>query len=119
MISVPVLLCVRVEQVGSNQSLSTLYEWHLCTIKLSVPALAAWPRWAWSEAAAHATPGHHWRHLATLVPLYRSISVAVVGNGCRTAFWLDCWLGVVPIGVQWPVLLSHALDAEATVAAVL
>jgi hypothetical protein len=73
---------------------------------------AAWPRWAWSEAAAHATPGHHWRHLVALVPLYHSISVAVVGDGCRTAFWLDCWLG----GVRWPVLLSHALDAEATVA---
>jgi hypothetical protein len=50
---------------------------------------AAWPRWAWSEAMAHATPGHHWWHLAALVPLYRSKSVAVVGEGCRTAFWLN------------------------------
>jgi hypothetical protein len=51
--------------------------------------------------------------------MYRSISVAVVGDGCRTAFWLACWLGGVPLGVRWPVLLSHALDAEAMVAVVL
>jgi hypothetical protein len=80
---------------------------------------ATWPRWAWSEAAAHAMSGQHWWHLAALVPLYRSISVAVVGDGFHTAFWLDCWVGGVPLGVRWPVLLSHALDTEATVAAVL
>jgi hypothetical protein len=63
---------------------------------------APWPRWAWSASAAYATPGHHWQHLAALMPLYRAISVAVVGNGDRTAFWLDNWHGGMPLGARWP-----------------
>jgi hypothetical protein len=59
---------------------------------------APWPRWAWSASAAYATPGHHWQHLATLTPLYRSISVAVVGDGRHTAFWLYNWHGGMPLG---------------------
>jgi hypothetical protein len=43
----------------------------------------------------------------------------MVGDGCRTSFWLDCWLGGILLGVRWPVLHTHALDAEATVVAVL
>jgi hypothetical protein len=31
---------------------------------------APWLRWAWSASAAYATPGHHWQHLAALMPLY-------------------------------------------------
>jgi hypothetical protein len=45
--------------------------------------------------------------------------VAVVGDGDRTAFWLDNWHGGMPFGVRWPVLFSHAIDPEATVATVL
>jgi hypothetical protein len=45
--------------------------------------------------------------------------VATVGDGCRTSFWLDTWVGGAPLGERWPVLLSHALDAGATVGAVL
>jgi hypothetical protein len=41
--------------------------------------------------------------------------VATVGDGCRTAFWLDNWVGGMPLGERWPVLLWHALDVGATV----
>jgi hypothetical protein len=57
--------------------------------------------------------------LTALLPLYRSISVATVGDGRRTSFWLDNWTGGGAIGVRWPVLLSHALDAGASVHGVL
>jgi hypothetical protein len=53
------------------------------------------------------------------MPLYRSISVAKAGDGRRTSFWLDVWVGSEAIGCRWPVLLSHALDRNATVAAVI
>ncbi|KAK1642359.1 hypothetical protein QYE76_060164 [Lolium multiflorum] len=43
--------------------------------------LSMWPRWAWSAAAGHAVPGQHWKHHQALMPLYRSISVAKVGDG--------------------------------------
>jgi hypothetical protein len=67
-----------------------------------------------SNVAGHAEPGQHWKHLTALLPLYRSISVAAVGDGQRTPFWLDNWTGGGAIGDRWPVLLSHALDAGAS-----
>jgi hypothetical protein len=42
-----------------------------------------------------------------------------VGDGHRTSFWLDNWAGGRAIGDRWPVLLSHALDAGASVHKVL
>jgi hypothetical protein len=53
------------------------------------------------------------------MPLYRSISVAKVGDGQRVLFWLDNWIGGEAIGSRWPILLSHALRRDATVSSVI
>jgi hypothetical protein len=78
-----------------------------------------WPCWAWSNAAGHAEPGLHWKHLTALLPLYRSFSVATVGDRQCTSFWLDNWTGGGAIWDRWPVLLSHALDMGASIHEVL
>jgi hypothetical protein len=38
-----------------------------------------------------------------------------VGDGRRTAFWLDAWLCALPLCCQFPALFSHALKPEASV----
>jgi hypothetical protein len=80
---------------------------------------APWPCWAWSPAAGHAVPEHHRKHLTALMPLYRGISTAKVGDGHRTLFWLDTGISGETIGNRWLVLMSHALRGDATVHSVL
>jgi hypothetical protein len=53
------------------------------------------------------------------MPLYRSITRVVVGDGQRTAFWLDDWLPGGALCAGLPALFSHALRLLATVAEVL
>jgi hypothetical protein len=66
--------------------------------RLHSPAPSSWARWSWLAidgpvgAARRPDAGPHWRGLATLMPLYRSISTMVLGDGRRTCFWLDDWL---------------------------
>ncbi|CAM0885736.1 unnamed protein product [Alopecurus aequalis] len=76
---------------------------------------APWPRWAWREVAGKSGTGHHWAHLAALQPLYRSISAVRIGDGKRTSFWLDSWLGDSPFAARWPALFSHSKAADKTV----
>ena len=42
-----------------------------------------------------------------------------VGDGRRTAFWLDVWCGEAPFSIRWTALFSDALDIDATILAVL
>jgi hypothetical protein len=58
---------------------------------------APWPRWVWNAAAGCTPTGHHWSALEKLMPIYRSITTSVVGDGRRTAFWLDAWLDKRPL----------------------
>jgi hypothetical protein len=59
---------------------------------------ASWPRWVWTSldgapldmAGRNASLyGSHWTSLLRLLPLYPSGSRVHLGNGARTAFWLD------------------------------
>ncbi|KAK1685445.1 hypothetical protein QYE76_046293 [Lolium multiflorum] len=61
----------------------------------------------------------HWSSVCSLIPLYRSISKVQLGDGARCAFWLDSWLPVGAICSVFPALFSHAIDTQASVAAVL
>jgi hypothetical protein len=51
--------------------------------------------------------GAHWSSLCRLLPLYRIISRVKIGDGARTAFWLDWWLPSGPISITMPELFSH------------
>jgi hypothetical protein len=42
-----------------------------------------------------------------------------IGNGERTSFWADDWLGMGALAVEFPVLFSHALNTQVPVSAVL
>ena len=53
-----------------------------------------------------------------LMPLYRSLSRVIVGDGRMTAFWEDHWLPCGPIRTAFPALASHATWREASVWAI-
>lgn len=76
----------------------------------------SWPRWVWRaqaglpleiDGADSALLGAHWSSLRRLLPLYRSISRVKIGDGVRTAFWLDWWLPSGPVAAAMPELFSH------------
>jgi hypothetical protein len=62
--------------------------------------------------------GPHWSSLVKLMPLYRSISGVSVGNGERTCFWSEVWLGEGALGSRFPALFSHAVRPDASVTTV-
>jgi hypothetical protein len=43
----------------------------------------------------------------------------VVGNGCKTSFWKNSWIGDCPFAVKFPVLFDLALDKDISVNKVL
>jgi hypothetical protein len=86
--------------------------------RLHADPSAPWPRWAWATAIGGRAVGLHWQSLVALMPMYRSLTRVCVGDGCRIAFWLDSWLGTLPLCCQFPALFSHALYPGATVQSV-
>jgi hypothetical protein len=63
--------------------------------------------------------GPHWRDLGGgLVPLYRAI-ITCTGDGGATSFWEDRWMGCGRLKDVFPLLHSHPVDAEVSVARVL
>jgi hypothetical protein len=92
--------------------------------RLFSAASSPWARWAWASlggpltSRARLTSGPHWRTLVDLLPLYRSISAVSIGDGERTCFWTEDWLGSGALATSFPVLFSHATNAHVSVAAV-
>jgi hypothetical protein len=43
----------------------------------------------------------------------------VVGNGCRTSFWKNFWIGDGPLAVMFPILFDLTIDKDITVNKVL
>ena len=84
-----------------------------------------WASWAWKDvdgpvaAGKRSSSGPHWKALAALMPLYRDISTPTVGDGERTSFWLDDWLGGGALCNRVQALFSHATKPHASVATVL
>jgi hypothetical protein len=52
------------------------------------------------------------------MPLYRSISKVVLGDGERIGFWMDDWAGCGALCHALPALFSHATHPHTSVAAV-
>jgi hypothetical protein len=42
--------------------------------------------------------------------------VVTLGDGCRTSFWLDGWIGNKPLSIQFSALFSHVQHTNVTVA---
>jgi hypothetical protein len=49
------------------------------------------------------------------MPLYHSITAIQLGDYAHTSFWHDAWLFEMLLAVWCPVLLSHAVDVDASV----
>ena len=63
--------------------------------------------------------GPHWRDLAELMPLYRAVTTCAVGDGTSTCFWEDRWLNCGRLKEVFPLLHSHAVSTEVSMACVL
>jgi hypothetical protein len=93
--------------------------------KLHTVPDSSWASWAWDAVRGPIAAGNimrsgpHWASLVKLVPLYRSISCMSIGNGARTCFWSENWLGEGDLRSRFPALFSHAVKPDASVAAVL
>jgi len=91
--------------------------------RLHNPSDSAWARWV-RERVDLATltgdvAGPHWRDLAELLPLYHVVTSCVVGGGASTCFWEDRWLDCGRLKEVFPLLHSHAISSEVSVACVL
>lgn len=74
----------------------------------------SWPRWVWtsldgapidSAGASAALCGTHW-----------AVSTVCLGDGRRSAFWLDSWCPLGSLASAMPELHSHCTDSSATAA---
>jgi hypothetical protein len=60
-----------------------------------------------------------WRDIKKLIPEYRRLTVVALGNGETTSFWHDTWSEAGVLQHAFPVLYSHCLDTDVTVADVM
>jgi hypothetical protein len=59
------------------------------------------------------------KKLLSLREVFFKYCKIVVGNGCRTSFWKNSWIGNGPLAVKFPILFDWALDKDVTVNKVL
>jgi hypothetical protein len=50
----------------------------------------------------------------SLLPLYRSITRVVSGDGASTSLWFDSWSMLGPLASALPAAFSHCLSPDAT-----
>lgn len=63
--------------------------------------------------------GAHWQDLEELLPIYRAITHCQVLDGRSTSFWHDRWLTAGRVRELFPLLYSHTISEEISVAQVL
>lgn len=80
--------------------------------RLHHPDGSAWAIWVRSEICIATLQGPlegmHWDALRELLPIYQSITVSEVGDGCCTDFWHDSWLPGGPLADAFAALYSHS-----------
>lgn len=76
-----------------------------------------WTRWVrrsyFGPDPAPATPS--WRRFQSLIPLYRSITTVVLGDGATTSLWHDSWTALGALAFALPAAYSHCCDPDATI----
>jgi hypothetical protein len=60
-----------------------------------------------------------WKKLLSLREVFFKYCKVVVGNGCKTSFWKNTWIGDCPLAVKFPVLFDLAFDKDISVNKVL
>jgi hypothetical protein len=60
-----------------------------------------------------------WKKLLSLREVFFKYCKVVVGNGCKTSFWKNLWIGNCPLADKFPVLFDLALDKDISVNKVL
>ena len=60
-----------------------------------------------------------WKKLLSFREVFFKYCKVVVGNGCKTSFWKNSWIGDGPLAVKFPVLFDLALDKNVAVNKVL
>ena len=85
---------------------------------------SSWANWIWKEfdgqSLLKSLPlGQHWTSLQKFLPELQKLMTVKIGNGSRTSFWHDCWLGILQLANLFPALYSHTTDCHATVKDVL
>ncbi|CAN6345376.1 unnamed protein product [Urochloa humidicola] len=90
--------------------------------RLHCPSNSSWAGWIREQidlVTFHGdVVGAHWQELTTLLPLYRAVTVCEVYNGESTSFWQDRWLSIGRLREVFPLLYSHALYKEISIAGV-
>ncbi|XP_044452145.1 uncharacterized protein [Triticum aestivum] len=96
--------------------------------KIHCPGNATWETWlanTYGWAGGHYIGDTHrlhtnvWKDLTSGLPFFRSITHVNIGNSISTAFWLDLWIGAVPLAFHFPNLFSHTTKQNVSVAFVL
>lgn len=85
---------------------------------------SSWANWIWKEfdgqSLLKSLPlGQHWTSLQKFLPELQKLTTVKIGNGSRTSFWHDRWLGILRLANLFPALYSHTTDCHATVKDVL
>ncbi|CAN6171822.1 unnamed protein product [Urochloa humidicola] len=84
--------------------------------KLHRPPTTSWQRWfhrmyGYTSQHDFGDPHHLdtpvWHSVLQLLPDFRAATSVHLGNGQTTAFWLDHWLGPLPVAQMFPALFSH------------
>ncbi|KAI4979569.1 hypothetical protein ZWY2020_016322 [Hordeum vulgare] len=82
-----------------------------------------WEAWVWSfldgrlllDSWRSALVREHWVCLHALMPLYRSVSHVVVGDGRMTSFWEDHWLPCGALRHTFPTLATQIMHSKVSV----
>ncbi|KAF8756776.1 hypothetical protein HU200_011058 [Digitaria exilis] len=83
-----------------------------------VPAASQSQRIALIELDDHRSDTPCWRDIKKLIPEYRAITTAAIGDGDSTSFWHDTWSEASILRDALPALYSHCTDTDLTVAKV-
>lgn len=79
--------------------------------KLHSPSAAPWEQrfastYGWSDRRdlgdSHPMDSPVWKDLLAGLDLFRSLTKVTIGDGLATSFWLDLWLGDVPLASRFP-----------------
>uniref|UniRef100_J3LXP2 Reverse transcriptase zinc-binding domain-containing protein n=1 Tax=Oryza brachyantha TaxID=4533 RepID=J3LXP2_ORYBR len=78
-----------------------------------------WASWIWQEYENDTinnrkSLGHHWRQIQSLVHNLQLLTKVSVGNGKRTSFREDKWIGDQPLSEKFPALFSHVTQTTTT-----